>query len=50
LSRRAAGLPVDMRDTQIAGIVRSRRGRLATRNLRHFANLDFEVVSPWETP
>jgi predicted nucleic acid-binding protein len=47
--RRAAGLPVDMRDTQIAGIVRSRRGRLATRNVRHFADLDFKVVNPWDT-
>ncbi len=45
--RREAGRPVDMRDTQIAGIALSRRATLVTRNLRHFGDLSTPVVSPW---
>jgi predicted nucleic acid-binding protein len=45
--RRRAGRPADMRDTQIAGIAMSRRGTLATRNVRHFSNLGIPVVDPW---
>lgn len=45
--RQQAGLPVDMRDTQIAGISLSRRAILATRNVRHFSDLDVPVVNPW---
>jgi len=45
--RRSAGRPVDMRDTQIAGIALARRASLATRNLRHFQDLDVRVVDPW---
>ena len=45
--RRSAGRPVDMRDTQIAGIALARRASLATRNLRHFQDLDVPVVDPW---
>jgi predicted nucleic acid-binding protein len=37
-----------MRDTQIAGIVIARRAKLATRNVKHFADLTAEVVNPWE--
>jgi predicted nucleic acid-binding protein len=37
-----------MRDTQIAGIVIARRATLATRNVKHFADLKAEVVNPWE--
>src|SRR5580700_4396509 len=33
--RQKAGRPIDMRDTQIAGIVRARHAMLATRNVRH---------------
>ena len=47
--RQNAGRPVDMRDTQIAGIALARRAMLATRNLRHFADLKVPVVDPWET-
>jgi len=36
-----------MRDTLIAGIVVSRRAELATRNLRHFDDLEIAVVDPW---
>jgi hypothetical protein len=47
--RQKAGRPVDMRDTQIAGIALARRATLATRNVRHFADLRVPVVDPWET-
>jgi predicted nucleic acid-binding protein len=46
-SRQKAGRPVDMRDTQIAGIVLARRATLATRNVRHFADLKVPLVDPW---
>lgn len=45
--RQQVGQPVDMRDTQIAGIALSRRATLATRNVRHFADLNVPVVNPW---
>jgi predicted nucleic acid-binding protein len=41
------GRPVDMRDTQIAGIAIARRATLATRNVRHFADLKISIVDPW---
>jgi predicted nucleic acid-binding protein len=46
-ARQKSGRPVDMRDTQIAGIVLARRGTLATRNVRHFADLKISIVNPW---
>jgi predicted nucleic acid-binding protein len=46
--RQRNGRTVDMRDTQIAGIVIARRATLATRNVKHFADLAAEVVNPWE--
>lgn len=45
--RQKLGRPVDMRDTQIAGIALARRATLATRNLRHFDDLTVAVVNPW---
>lgn len=45
--RQQAGRPVDMRDTQIAGIAMARRASLATRNLRHFDDLATPVINPW---
>lgn len=45
--RQRAGRPADMRDTQIAGIALSRHATLATRNVRHFADLNVPVVDPW---
>lgn len=45
--RRNEGRPVDMRDTQIAGIATARRAALATRNTRHFEDLAIEVINPW---
>ena len=46
-SRQKAGRPIDMRDTQIAGIALARHATLATRNVRHFADLKIPVVDPW---
>ncbi len=46
--RQIAARPVDMRDTQIAGIALARRATLATRNHRHFDGLAVPVVNPWE--
>lgn len=46
--RQKAGRPVDMRDTQIAGIALARRATLATRNVRHFADLNVPVLDPWQ--
>ena len=46
--RQRAGRPVDIRDTQIAGIVVARHARLATRNIKHFSDLGARVVNPWE--
>lgn len=45
--RQRAGRPVDLRDTQIAGIALARRATLATRNVRHFDDLELKVVNPW---
>ena len=47
-TRQKAGRPVDMRDTQIAGIALARRATIATRNIRHFRDLNVPVVDPWE--
>jgi toxin FitB len=48
-ARQKSGRPVDMRDTQIAGIALARHATLATRNMRHFADLRISVVDPWAT-
>ena len=45
--RQAAGRSVDLRDTLIAGIALARRATLATRNVRHFADLSVPMVDPW---
>ncbi len=42
------GFNKETRDTQIAGIVASRRATLATRNVRDFEDLDIRIVNPWE--
>ncbi len=46
--RQRSGQPVDIRDTEIAGIALARRATLATRNVRHFDDLDVPVVDPWQ--
>lgn len=47
-ARQKAGRSVDMRDTQIVGIALARRATLATRNVRHFQDLNVPVVDPWK--
>jgi len=46
--RQRAGRPVDIRDTQIAGIALARHATLATRNTQHFEDLTVNVIDPWE--
>jgi toxin FitB len=46
-ARQRSGRPVDMRDTQIAGIALARHATLATRNVRHFGDLKISIVDPW---
>jgi predicted nucleic acid-binding protein len=46
--RKQSGLNVDFRDTQIAGIALARRAAIATRNVRHFADLGLPVHNPWD--
>jgi predicted nucleic acid-binding protein len=48
-SRKIAGRPIDLRDTMIAGIALAQRATLATRNVRHFADVDAVVVDPWNS-
>ena len=47
-ARRTAGQPLSQADAQIAAITQSRGGRLATRNIRDFANCGIDIVSPWD--
>lgn len=46
-TRQKAGRPVDLRDTQIAGIALARHATVATRNERHFTDLSIPIVNPW---
>jgi toxin FitB len=48
-ARRRAGRSVETRDTMIAGIVLACRADLATRNVRHFQDLDVRLIDPWAT-
>jgi toxin FitB len=45
--RQRRGRPGDLRDSMIAGIVIVHRATLATRNVRHFADLPVPVIDPW---
>lgn len=45
--REKAGRRGELRDAMIAGIAIARRATLATRNVRHFADLPIPVVDPW---
>ena len=45
--QRRAGRPVEIRDVQIAGVARSRKAALATRNRKHFEGLGLPLVDPW---
>jgi predicted nucleic acid-binding protein len=46
-SRKRAGTTIEIRDTQIAGIALAHGATLATRNVRHFRDLDTPVIDPW---
>ncbi len=46
--REKSGLVIDIRDTQIAGIAIALRATIATRNQRHFNDLDTPVIDPWD--
>jgi toxin FitB len=46
-ARQKNGRPVDLRDTQIAGIALARHATLATRNVRHFRDLRILIIDPW---
>jgi predicted nucleic acid-binding protein len=46
-ARQKAGRPSGVRDTLIAGIALARRATLATRNVRHFQDLNVPVVDPY---
>jgi len=47
--RQAAGRMVDIRDTLIAGIALARRAAIATRDIRHFDDLETQVIEPWSS-
>ena len=47
--REAAGRTVDVRDTLIGGVALARRAAVATRNVRHFDDLETGVLDPWAT-
>ena len=47
-NRRKAGRPVESRDTMIAGIALATQSAIATRNVRHFADLTVPVINPWD--
>ena len=46
-ARRAQGRPIHQPDAMIAGVVRSRGARLATRNLRDFEHCGIALIDPW---
>ncbi len=41
------GRVVDFNDTAIAGIALSQHAKIVTRNTRHFADLNVEIINPW---
>jgi hypothetical protein len=45
--RHKSGRVIDFRDTLIAGIAISRRAKMVTRNIRHFRDLNIEIINPW---
>jgi predicted nucleic acid-binding protein len=47
-ARQRQGLPVEIRDVQIAGIAASRHATVATRNVRHFEGTGVGLLNPWD--
>ena len=46
--QRAAGRPIDLRDTQIAAIALVRDMPLVTRNVKHFLASGVTIINPWD--
>ena len=46
---KSLGRPVEIRDAMIAGTVAAWNGTLATRNVKHFADVEIPLINPWET-
>jgi len=46
-SRKAHGQPGELRDMMIAGIALASRAAIATRNVRHFADVSCQIIDPW---
>lgn len=44
--RQAQGKVIDNMDTLIAGIALSRRASIATRNVKHFDDLNLPIITP----
>ncbi|MGA8538724.1 MAG: hypothetical protein WB566_04455, partial [Terriglobales bacterium] len=47
-SRRTSGRPISQSDAQIAAIAKSRRAKVATRDLKGFEQCGVDVVDPWK--
>lgn len=45
--RKIAGSPISQFDAQIAAVAKSRGAKLATRNVRDFADCGVVIVNPW---
>jgi len=45
--RRTSGRPISHTDAQIAAIARTKRARVATRDVKGFAQCGVDVVDPW---
>jgi predicted nucleic acid-binding protein len=46
-SRRSGGRPISHADAQIAAIAKTRRAKVATRDVKGFEQCGVEVVDPW---
>jgi predicted nucleic acid-binding protein len=47
-SRRTNGRPISQSDAQIAAIAKTRRARVATRDVKGFEQCGVDVVDPWK--
>lgn len=43
-----SGRPISAPDGMIAAIAKAHRGKLATRNTRHFEHTGIELINPWD--
>lgn len=44
-----SGTNIDIRDTMIAGIALAHGASVATRNVRHFADVGVPIIDPWDS-